>query len=885
MATEGNQDHGLEARIARLEARIARLEAGLTSDQQPEPALSTTGATSAPPLAPAAPPPPPPAAPPPQPSPGTYWQSPGATRKLWSPVATASQTTAPPPPVLPPPAMPPRQPFAASLGELEERLAGRALAFVGGIALILGAIFFLSLAFSRGWIGPELRVLIGLAAGSAAVAGGAAFLERRNQLLGNVLTPVGLAIISISLIGATRLYHIVPTEIGLVGALLSALIVAMVAVRNDSQLVAGFGLVSVLLAPPLLDAAPDSTTLAFIGAALIGTTSIAVWRSWRWLPPIAFLLTVPQAASWIGSDPAPAMGLAGIAAYWVLNVVAAGGEEFRRHRNDVSSSSATVLLGNAAFAVWAGFVVLSGDLAVHRGLFLLIVAASHLAVGGYFVARDGERNLFGLLTLGTGIAALTMAMPIQLGAPAVPVAWTAEAVALAWIAARRGHPYSAAVSATLYLLAAVAVATLYPSDGATATGIPFLDARGGALAFFLAGAALGVWIVRDRSLRSALGAVALLLAMYAASTVLTGLSFVLAATALMVLAAVTFGALPMLPSRPIEWLTDGLIPMDLPQARWRKPLDLALPAAMGLFGLLGATHLARVELPLREFGDVTPPPIPFSDAGAAGAGILIAGVILCGWILDGRLGGRLASRTAVLIAGGIVAYTIPFEVYAWAVPILWVGLGLGALLIASRDPVGRRAFEIAAGVATVGAAIVALGTVAPPSRLVVGPAPIPWLQVAQTAASTAAVAVGTAVLTLRWPRPTQRRWARYAAGVLVVYLLSVLAVDIVGARVGGATAVDELRTQGQVVLSVLWAVLGVGAFMYGLRSTRSELRQGGLVLLAVATSKVFLFDLAALDVAYRVISFIALGLLLLASAWLWQRAQPKAAPNTDAPAP
>jgi hypothetical protein len=210
-----------------------------------------------------------------------------------------------------------------------------------------------------------------------------------------------------------------------------------------------------------------------------------------------------------------------------------------------------------------------------------------------------------------------------------------------------------------------------------------------------------------------------------------------------------------------------------------------------------------------------------------------------------------------------------------------VGLGLAALLIGSRDPIGRRAFEIAAGVATFGAAIVALGIVAPPSRLVVGPAVIPWLKVAQTAISIAAVAFGTAVLGFRWPQPTYRRWVRYAAGVLVVYLVSVLAVDIVGARIGGAIAVEELRTQGQVVLSVLWAALGVGAFMYGIRSRRSELRQGGLVLLAVATSKVFLFDLAALDVAYRVISFIALGLLLLVSAWLWQRAQPKAAANIE----
>jgi uncharacterized membrane protein len=839
MGPDENEQESLQARVARLELRVAQLEAGLTPPAVPRPHAA--------PVMPAAQP---------MSSPATTWPTPAA-------------------PLVPP--------LRMSFAELEERLAGRALAVVGGIALILGAIFFLSLAFSRGWIGPELRVLIGLAAGSAALAGGAVFLERGNQLLGNVLTPVGLAIISISLLGATRLYHIAPTEVGLMGALLSAVIVALVAVRNDSQLVAGFGLVSVLVAPPLLGAAPDSTTLAFIGAALIGTTSIAVWRSWRWLPPIAFVLTVPQAAAWISSDPAPAMALAGIAAYWALNVVAAGGEEFRRHRDDLSSSSATLLLGNAAFVVWAGFVVLSGDLAIHRGLFLLVVAAAHLVVGGYFVARDGERNLFGLLTLGTGIAAFTMAMPIQLGAPAVPVAWTAEAVALAWVATRRGHPYSAAVSAILFVLTAVAVGTLYPLVQDVPEGIPFLDERGAALGFFLAGAALAVWIVRDRSLRSALGALALLVAMYAASTVLSGLPFVLAATALMVLAAVTFGVLPMLPDRPIAWLIDGLIPPDMRDARWRARLDLVLPAASALFGFLAAMYVAAVELPLREFGDVTPPLIPFSDTGAAAAGILIAGVLASGWIFDGRLAGRLPSRTALLIAGAIAAYTIPFEVYAWAVPVLWVGLGLGALFVASRDPIAPRAFEIAAGVATLGAAIVALGIVAQPSRLIVGPAAIPWLQVAQTAVSLGAVAVGTAALALRWPQATHRRWLRYAAGVVVVYLLSVLAVDIVGARVGGPIAVDELRTQGQVVLSVLWAVLGVGAFMYGIRSARPELRQGGLLLLAVATSKVFLFDLAALDVAYRVISFIALGLLLLASAWLWQRAQPRSAPSSEAP--
>ena len=85
--------------------------------------------------------------------------------------------------------------MSGSLTEIEARLTGQTLAWVGGLALVLGAIFFLSLAFSRGWIGPELRVLIGLAAGSIAIAGGAFFMERGNRLLGHVLTPVGLATI------------------------------------------------------------------------------------------------------------------------------------------------------------------------------------------------------------------------------------------------------------------------------------------------------------------------------------------------------------------------------------------------------------------------------------------------------------------------------------------------------------------------------------------------------------------------------------------------------------------------------------------------------------------------------------------------------------------
>ena len=107
-------------------------------------------------------------------------------------------------------------------------------------------------------------------------------------------------------------------------------------------------------------------------------------------------------------------------------------------------------------------------------------------------------------------------------------------------------------------------------------------------------------------------------------------------------------------------------------------------------------------------------------------------------------------------------------------------------------------------------------------------------------------------------------------------------VDVFATRGRGVLATEELQKQGQVGLSVIWALSGVVAFVAGLRYRRLEIRLAGLALLAVATGKVFLFDLSALDVAYRVVSLMALGLILLVSAALWQRMRPPPAAKVDA---
>ena len=906
-ADQTERERALEARLARFEARLRRLEglAAFEPDDIPTPTrpAEPTVSTAPEPVVPAAPTAPPNQASPPTAVPPLVWEAPPVPQQPltgWvlprnatpsSAAGTPRPAAPPPPPVAAtgpraaptPPALaagPPAGGFdLPSLTDLETRLTGRALAWVGGLALVLGAIFFLSLAFSRGWIGPELRVLIGLAAGSVALAAGAAFMERDSRLLGHVLTPVGLAVISISLVAATRLYGLIPVELGLAIALLSAVAAAAIAIRADSPVVAAFGLVAVLAAPPVLDAPADMATLAFVGVVLVGTTAVALWRSWRWLPPVAFVLSAPQAATWIWGDPVPAVALAGIGLFWLLNIVAAGGEEFRRHRDDLSATSASLLLANTAFFVWAGFTILDRDLEPYRGSFLVIVAFAHLAIGAWFVMRDGERNLFGLLTIGTGIAALTMAAPAQLGAPLVPVAWTAEGAALAWLAARRGHPYSALASAVLYGLAGAALIDLYLPARIQVEGLPFVDGPGAALGFFLLGVAAGVWFVRDRSLRSALSAFGVVIAAICAATRLDDPQLVVALSLLMVVGVGVRRLLPRLPSAEIPWQVDGLIPIEFKEiGPWRPWVDELLFVASLLVGALAAGVLVEGVYG-RPFASA-PTGIPFADPAGIAAITLAVAVVLAGLLH----GDALVRRASVIAAAVVMAYAIAFEVDPWLVTILWVAIGAGLTLLTRVDGEGRLTFLASNLVFIAGAVAVAIALVAPPTRLVVGEDGVAPLVALQSAAALGGIGLGLAAIAWSAKDLPWARWTWLAAGVTLVYLLSVGLVDAVASQVGGTVSLNELRTWGQVALSVLWAVLGVIGFVAGLRLRYASLRQAGLGLLALATAKVFLFDLSALDVAYRVVSLIALGLLLLVSAGLWQHLQPKPTREGDHPA-
>jgi uncharacterized membrane protein len=86
----------------------------------------------------------------------------------------------------------------------------------------------------------------------------------------------------------------------------------------------------------------------------------------------------------------------------------------------------------------------------------------------------------------------------------------------------------------------------------------------------------------------------------------------------------------------------------------------------------------------------------------------------------------------------------------------------------------------------------------------------------------------------------------------------------------------DLRLARQLSLSLVWAIYGGAMLAFGHVRQKRTLRLLALALLAATTFKVFFFDLAELEKFYRIVSFIALGLVLLAVSFLYQQRQRRA---------
>lgn len=142
------------------------------------------------------------------------------------------------------------------------------------------------------------------------------------------------------------------------------------------------------------------------------------------------------------------------------------------------------------------------------------------------------------------------------------------------------------------------------------------------------------------------------------------------------------------------------------------------------------------------------------------------------------------------------------------------------------------------------------------------------------------------VLALGWLKEFQTKtsWASEFRGVMRIMIAGTLILlltgetrDVFQKAILEATGADlfeqkdRLQNLEQLSLSGVWLLYSIGLMGFGIWRRLRPLRILAIILFGCTILKIFIYDLSFLDTVYRFISFIALGLILLAVSYLYQR--------------
>ncbi len=296
----------------------------------------------------------------------------------------------------------------------------------------------------------------------------------------------------------------------------------------------------------------------------------------------------------------------------------------------------------------------------------------------------------------------------------------------------------------------------------------------------------------------------------------------------------------------------------------QRMLDRAvLPGVGVLTAVLAIDRAVTFEMPLSVSGRLAS--MVYTGQPVAATVALVAASVATAAISQHAWLRQIAMTTGI----GVLAWYAAFALSPSQTVIAWAVLAILAERIRQWLPDGGTLLLGLAGV------LLALGTAITLAEV----APLRHLAVSTTAqgvapgdALLALGALAAATLVLAWGLREHHagKWLASTAVTLLVYAASLSVVATFQQNVNLAN-IDEVHRQAHMALSVTWAVIGGLLLAAGVVRAQPFLRWYGLGLLGLATAKVFLYDLNSLDAIYRVLSFLVLGVVLLACATIYRR--------------
>ena len=642
--------------------------------------------------------------------------------------------------------------------DLEQRIGARWSTWVGVIAILFAATFFVKWSIENDLIGPRARLGLGLSSGITLLAAGLALHRRRDvPYLSEGLSGLGLGLCYLSLYAGYAYYTLLPAGAAFGLMFIVTVLGTGVAVVSERQVTAVLALLGGLLTPVLLaqEEPNERVLLGYLLVLDLLVLAIARFRTWTALNRLAWAGTVLLLAPTIlryPDAPFPVPRLVLLSALFLLFLLTPLAREWGQ-RARVGEVDLLIVAGTAAGYYWAVYVTLGNWWPLLEAPAAMLLAILYTVLAGFYRRRVPDDDETVGVLMGVACVFLTLAMPLALKGPWITLAWAAEGAVLLSVAPRLVTPVAAWGGTAALVLAAFRVVGVDRWGSASWTPVwnaTFLAHLLTVAAIVLAGQ-LALRLRPGQLLR--LGGEGL-------------------RSALWVMASLTLSVL-----------------------LWREPPGL-WPAGLLTAQLLILGFLARV-IPSPAF--------------------VVAVPLAALTVLVRTLGAD--DTMALASAEQIVnAYTL-MRVLACVV-LAVAGAGLAASGAARyAEPVGR-----------------ALS--------------------------------GTAGVVLLFV--LSQAWTRY---------LNVAIKDMRGpARFAQAS---ELRWRMQLGLSMLWTAYAAATLAWGFLRRSVALRYAALCLFGLTIVKVFFVDMASVKTAYRMLSLLVLGVVLLLVGLLYQQASRRpAAPGS-----
>lgn len=312
---------------------------------------------------------------------------------------------------------------------------------VGVVVLLFGFAFLVKYAASRNLVPLEVRLAAAFAAGIGLLLLGWRLKDSRFAYA-ITLQGGGIGVMYLTLFAAARLFHLVPLP--LVLGLMIGLVTfsGILAVLQNAAAMAVIGAAGGFMAPVLLSTGSGSHVMLFsyYGLLNVGVFGIAWFRAWRWLNLVGFVFTFGIGSVWGVQYYRPAYFASTepfLILFFLFYLSIAVLFALRQPPHLKGYVDGTLVFGMplVVFSLQAGVVK-----GMPYGLAFSAVALGLIYTGGASLLwRRCEQGLRTLVEafLALGVIFGSLAIPLALSGSWTAVTWSLEGAGLVWIGLRQ----------------------------------------------------------------------------------------------------------------------------------------------------------------------------------------------------------------------------------------------------------------------------------------------------------------------------------------------------------------------------------------------------------------------------------------------------------------